>query len=233
MCTMVTSRYVGDGHPTFNDGILIMGIYKPLRTWVEFPIPYYIEMSWELIDPIAHMSKWCRGFRWMCGSLFLVNSLLWFLLVQLCHISGDVVSSFLKEVDSYNYNNSNSNSLKSVVIEVSQFMPTFLCSKIHHAWTRFTARIILFRVFLLFFRWLLLDFPKPQHPWSFKSAIFMQWVSSPKSCAELKNVSMLSKSSMNWFSWRWQAWSANKTCRWTDVQTELCVIITLFLQTLP
>ena len=30
---------------------LIMGPYKPLRTWVdEFPIPYYMEMSWELID---------------------------------------------------------------------------------------------------------------------------------------------------------------------------------------
>ena len=38
------------GNPYF------MGIYKPLRTWVEFPIPYYMEMSWELIDPIAHLS---------------------------------------------------------------------------------------------------------------------------------------------------------------------------------
>ena len=37
-------------------GILIMGPYQPLRTWVEFPIPYYMEMSWELIDPIAHVS---------------------------------------------------------------------------------------------------------------------------------------------------------------------------------
>ena len=36
---MVKSRYIGDGHPTFNDGILIMGPYKLLRTWVEFPIP--------------------------------------------------------------------------------------------------------------------------------------------------------------------------------------------------
>ena len=25
-CTMVKSRYIGDGHPSFNDGILIMGI---------------------------------------------------------------------------------------------------------------------------------------------------------------------------------------------------------------
>ena len=31
----IISRYIGDGHPTFNDGILIMGPYKPLRTWVE------------------------------------------------------------------------------------------------------------------------------------------------------------------------------------------------------
>ena len=37
-------------------GILIMGPYKPLRTWVDEFIPYYMEMSWELIDPIAHMS---------------------------------------------------------------------------------------------------------------------------------------------------------------------------------
>ena len=26
ICAMVKSRYIGDGHPTFNDGILIMGI---------------------------------------------------------------------------------------------------------------------------------------------------------------------------------------------------------------
>ncbi len=56
ICAMVKSRYIGDGRPpTFNDGILIMGPYKPLRTWVDdFPIPYYMEISWELIDPIAH-----------------------------------------------------------------------------------------------------------------------------------------------------------------------------------
>ncbi len=37
-------------------GILIMGPYKPLRNWVEFPIPYYeMESSWELIDPVAHI----------------------------------------------------------------------------------------------------------------------------------------------------------------------------------
>ena len=50
ICHGQKSRFFGDGHPTFNDGILIMGPYKPLRTWVEFPIPYYMEMSWELID---------------------------------------------------------------------------------------------------------------------------------------------------------------------------------------
>ena len=53
---MVKSPYIGDGiPPTFNDGILIMGPYKPLRTWVEFPIPYHMEMSWELIDPGTHV----------------------------------------------------------------------------------------------------------------------------------------------------------------------------------
>ena len=28
-----------------------MGPYKPLRTWVDEFIPYYMESSWELIDP--------------------------------------------------------------------------------------------------------------------------------------------------------------------------------------
>ena len=38
------------GNPYF------MGPYKPLRTWVDEFIPYYMEMSWELsLDPIAHM----------------------------------------------------------------------------------------------------------------------------------------------------------------------------------
>ena len=41
---MVKSRYIWDGHPTFNDGILIMGPYKPLRTWVDEFIPYYMEI---------------------------------------------------------------------------------------------------------------------------------------------------------------------------------------------
>ena len=34
-----------------------MGPYKPLRTWVDEFIPYYMETSWELIDPIAHVKK--------------------------------------------------------------------------------------------------------------------------------------------------------------------------------
>ena len=38
---MVKSRYIGDGRPpTFNDGILISWVYKPLRTWVDEFIPY-------------------------------------------------------------------------------------------------------------------------------------------------------------------------------------------------
>ena len=45
MCHGQARRYIGDGKPpTFNDGILIMGPYKPLRGWVEFPIPYYMEI---------------------------------------------------------------------------------------------------------------------------------------------------------------------------------------------
>ena len=39
------SRFLGDGKPpTFNDGILIMGPYKPLRDWVDEFIPYYMEI---------------------------------------------------------------------------------------------------------------------------------------------------------------------------------------------
>ena len=36
-----------------------MGPYKPLRTWVDEFIPYYMEISWELIDPIAHLDLLC------------------------------------------------------------------------------------------------------------------------------------------------------------------------------
>ena len=31
-------------------GILIMGPYKPLRTWVDEFIPYYMEMSWDFLQ---------------------------------------------------------------------------------------------------------------------------------------------------------------------------------------
>ena len=48
---------IEDGRPpTFKREILIMGPYKPLRTWVDEFIPYYMEISWEFrLDPIAHM----------------------------------------------------------------------------------------------------------------------------------------------------------------------------------
>ncbi len=42
---MVKSRYIGDGHPTFNRESL-WWVYKPLRTWVDEFIPYYMEI-WE------------------------------------------------------------------------------------------------------------------------------------------------------------------------------------------
>ena len=56
MCHGQKSRFFGDGKPpTFNDGLLIMGPYKPLRDWVdEFPSP----VIWKChgsSDPIAHM----------------------------------------------------------------------------------------------------------------------------------------------------------------------------------
>ncbi len=54
-----------------------MGPYKPLRTWVDdHPIPYYMEMSWELIDPGTHVYSKYMGllrelrclsrFSWRC-----------------------------------------------------------------------------------------------------------------------------------------------------------------------
>ena len=46
---------MGDRAPPLMTGILIMGPYKPLRNWVDEFIPYYMEMSWELINPIAHL----------------------------------------------------------------------------------------------------------------------------------------------------------------------------------
>ena len=56
MCAMVKSRYITDGHPTFNDGILIMGPYKPPRTWVDEFIPYLYGNNGSL-DPIAHIYR--------------------------------------------------------------------------------------------------------------------------------------------------------------------------------
>ena len=59
---MVKSRYIGDERPpTFNDGILLMGPYKPLRTWLDEFIPYYMEIMgvdrpWH-IYPFAQVSK--------------------------------------------------------------------------------------------------------------------------------------------------------------------------------
>ena len=46
MCHGQARRYIGDGNnPTFNDrNPYFMGPYKPLRTWFDFPIPYYMEM---------------------------------------------------------------------------------------------------------------------------------------------------------------------------------------------
>ena len=46
-CAMVKSRYIGDGHPTFNRNPYELGIYKPLRTWVDKFIPYYMEIMGE------------------------------------------------------------------------------------------------------------------------------------------------------------------------------------------
>ena len=54
------SRFVGDGiPPTFNDGILIVGPYKPLRTWVDEFIPYYMEIMGVLT--LAHMSSFAAS----------------------------------------------------------------------------------------------------------------------------------------------------------------------------
>ena len=54
-CVMVQSRYIGDGHPTFNRNPYNGALFSPLRTWVDEFIPYYMAMSWELIDPIAQI----------------------------------------------------------------------------------------------------------------------------------------------------------------------------------
>ena len=63
MCAMVFSSRVffGDGRPpTFNDGILIMGPYKLLRTWVDefYPLLYRNNGS---LDPGTCRSLGFRG----------------------------------------------------------------------------------------------------------------------------------------------------------------------------
>ena len=45
----VKSRYIGDGHHTFNRNPY--NRYMNPYYWVDEFIPYYMEMSWELIDP--------------------------------------------------------------------------------------------------------------------------------------------------------------------------------------
>ena len=57
-CAMVKqkSRLFGDGNnPTFKNRNPYKGYIKSYYG-VEFPIPYDMEISWELIDPIAHMN---------------------------------------------------------------------------------------------------------------------------------------------------------------------------------
>ena len=44
---------MGDLQPLMT-GILIMGIFSPLRTWVDEFIPYYMEMSWEFRPDRTH-----------------------------------------------------------------------------------------------------------------------------------------------------------------------------------
>ena len=56
MCHGQKSRFFGDGKPpTFNDGILIMGPYKPLWNWVDEFIPLLYGNKGSL-DPIAHVN---------------------------------------------------------------------------------------------------------------------------------------------------------------------------------
>ena len=50
-CAMVKSRYIGDGHPTFNRESLYW-VYKPLRTWVDdHPLLYWNN---RCLDPSTH-----------------------------------------------------------------------------------------------------------------------------------------------------------------------------------
>ena len=51
----INSLVLGDGKaPTFKRESLFHG-YINRYYWVDEFIPYYMEMSWELIDPIAHL----------------------------------------------------------------------------------------------------------------------------------------------------------------------------------
>ena len=49
---MVKSRYIGDGHPTFNRNPYNWYI-KPYY-WVEIPIPYYMEIMGVFLDPSSN-----------------------------------------------------------------------------------------------------------------------------------------------------------------------------------
>ncbi len=62
VCHGQKSRFLGDGRPpTFNDGILIMGPYKPLVLgWWVYPLLYGNNGS---LDPIAHMKPLWWWFR--------------------------------------------------------------------------------------------------------------------------------------------------------------------------
>ena len=80
MCHGQKSRFFGDGHPTFNVGILIMGPYKPLRTWVDFShrLLYGNNGSWStrshIWSLVFFLKHWrdprnfCR-FRWRSAEL--------------------------------------------------------------------------------------------------------------------------------------------------------------------
>ena len=49
--------------PPFNRESLFHGaLFSPLRNWVdELTIPYYLEISWELIDPSSTFSSKFQG----------------------------------------------------------------------------------------------------------------------------------------------------------------------------
>ena len=53
ICARVQTPYIGDGHPTFNRNPY-NGYINPYY-WVEFPIPYYMEIMG--VDRPWHISK--------------------------------------------------------------------------------------------------------------------------------------------------------------------------------